>query len=69
MYGLLVGYYCLNGLDSGNWRLMIFWTVLPGFLAAIGAYIFMDEPARFSLAIGKSEQAFETLEKMLKFNN
>ena len=52
LYGYGVGYFTLNGLNSGNWRAMILWTGLPGAIAWVVAIIFLEESARFDIIDG-----------------
>lgn len=42
LFGLTVGYFTLDNLSSGNWRLLIIITSLPGLLAWAVGYFFLD---------------------------
>ena len=68
LYGVLIAYYTLTSLTSGNWRLMIILSAIPGFAAWVVGLMFIDESARFAIVTGHYELAFEILNKMNKYN-
>jgi len=49
IYGLFVGILTLDNLSEGNWRALIIWTTIPGFIGLIVAFMHLDETARFDL--------------------
>ncbi len=55
LYGYLVGYLVLSNLELGNWRLCILLSNIPGTLALVMGYFYIDESARFLLLTGRSE--------------
>lgn len=63
-----VAYYCLPTLHTGNWRLLLFWSSVPGIIAYVVAYYYLIESPRF-LLISKHhedshERAFMLLDKI-----
>ncbi|KAL4513139.1 hypothetical protein ABPG72_017824 [Tetrahymena utriculariae] len=68
LYGQFIGYFTLEGLDKGNWRALIVWTGLPGLLAWIIGYLYLDESARFDIIDGRFEEAFKIINKMNRMN-
>jgi len=59
-----VGFFTLNGLDSGDWRSLILYTSIPGILAWIIGIYYLDESPLFLLSSGKPDVAFFILEKI-----
>lgn len=41
IFGLVVGFFTLDGLDSGNWRALILITSVPGIIAWFFAYYYL----------------------------
>lgn len=61
LFGYLMGYLTLDGLESGNWRLLIFLTGFPGILATFMGYYYLDDSVRYELQESKYESAFNTI--------
>lgn len=38
---ILMAYFCLDSTTRGNWRLLLLWSSLPGFIALIFIYTSM----------------------------
>jgi MFS transporter, putative metabolite:H+ symporter len=49
LYGLLVGYFTLDSLSEGNWRMLIFWTTFPGLIAFLGTLFWVLESPMYLL--------------------
>ena len=60
----MVGFFTLEGLDSGNWRALILITAIPGIIAWFFAYFYLDESPLYFLTQGETELAFFVIEKM-----
>ncbi|KRX08085.1 Major facilitator superfamily domain, general substrate transporter [Pseudocohnilembus persalinus] len=65
MFGLLIGYLTLDGnLQFGHWRILIIICSVPGIMAWLGGYFFLDESPLFCLANKQYDKCFEILERI-----
>ena len=56
--------------QTGNWRLLLFWSALPTFISAILIYLYMFESPRYLLVIkGDYDDAFAVIDRMLSLNS
>lgn len=65
----LIGYFLLESLDKGNWRLLLIFCSLPSIFAGLLAYLFLDESARYLIQQGKYEESFAICEKITREND
>ena len=53
VFGLVVGYFTLEDLQDGDWRLLIIITGIPGLIAVVIGVLFVDDSARFLICSGE----------------
>ena len=68
LYAAFIGYFLLDNLDRGNWRVLLIFCSIPGILAGLLAYLFLDESPRYLMMVGKYDEAFEICEKISREN-
>lgn len=52
LFALVTGYFMLENIETGNWRMLVVITTIPGMLAwFVGVYI-IDDTARYLLVSG-----------------
>lgn len=67
---ILMAYFCLDSTTRGNWRLLLLWSSLPGFIALIFIYTSMQESPRYLLlCTNQYEKAFAAIDIMIKNNH
>jgi MFS family permease len=68
-YFLLTMWICLDSIDSGNWRAIFIFYLVPVLFSFFGTIFILDESARFFLAKEKFSKCFTLLNRMGKSNN
>jgi len=68
-YAVIVGKFCLDSLNSGNWRAMLIWCSLPSLIVWIGTLIFIKESPRYLIAINRIQEGVDVLNYMSEVNN
>lgn len=68
-YAVIVAKFCLDSLQSGNWRAMLIWCALPSLIVYIGTWMFLKESPRYLIAIDRIEEGVEVLNYMAHVNN
>ncbi|KAL4461092.1 hypothetical protein ABPG72_006954 [Tetrahymena utriculariae] len=68
LVALVSGYFILDNLQEGNWRMLIAVTVIPGTISWFIIIFWLDESARFLLCSGEYEKSFKILDRMNQVN-
>ena len=68
-YAVIVGKFCLDSLNSGNWKAMLIWCSLPSLVVWIGTLIFIKESPRFLIATNRIQEGVDVLNYMSSVNN
>ncbi|KAL4450949.1 hypothetical protein ABPG74_011791 [Tetrahymena malaccensis] len=68
LVALVSGYFILENLQEGNWRMLIVVTVIPGTISWFIIVFWLDESARFLLCSGEYEKSFKILDRMNEVN-
>lgn len=58
---LVGGYFILDNLEEGNWRLLIIITAIPGTISWFVIVFWLDESARFLICNKEFERSFKVL--------
>lgn len=64
LYSAFVGYFLLENLDRGNWRVLLIYCSIPSIFAGLMAYLYLDESPRYLMFVKKYDEAFKICEKM-----
>jgi hypothetical protein len=68
-YTVLAAYRIFNGLDEGNWRLLLVITSIPIYVAFILCCFYLYESPRFLLANKRFDEGFSVLNEMGRIND
>lgn len=70
---IIVAYFCLNNLQFGNWRLLLIWTSIPGFVAFYLTIKYLKESPRYLLVLQphkhSKEESIELINEIGIWNN
>ena len=69
LLGCLIGYFVLDSLTSGNWRLMLVFSSVPSLVVWYGTWKFTEESPRFEVVMGRTENGLRILNKIGKMND
>ena len=68
-YAVIVAKFCLDSLNSGNWKAMLIWCSLPSVIVWIGTWKYVKESPRFLIAANRIEEGVIVLNEMARENN
>lgn len=66
---VVIAYYCLDNLGSGNWRLMLLICSFPSLLVWVGCVAFLRDSPRYVMLDQSIEAGMEILNYVIRFNN
>lgn len=69
VYSFILSAMFLQNFTNGNWKMMMVCSSFPSLIVVILVIAYMQESARFLLAIGREEESFRILDKMLELND
>jgi len=67
-FAVIVAKFCLDSLQSGNWRAMLIWCSMPSLFVFLGTWLYVKESPRFLIAVGQIEEGVEVLNYMGRVN-
>ena len=59
LFGMIVGYFVMDNLNSGNWRALILYCSLPGLFSWIFGILMLEESPRFFVVVNNFFMIFE----------
>lgn len=68
LYAAFVGYFLLENLDRGNWRVLLIYCSIPSIFAALMGFFYLDESPRYLIFVKRYEEAFSICEKITSEN-
>jgi len=63
-FAVIVAKFCLDSLNSGNWRAMLILCSVPSLIVFLGTWLYVKESPRFLIAVGRIEEGVEVLNYM-----
>lgn len=63
-----MAYLSLDTLYSGNWRALVIWSAVPGFLTFMLSFYCLQESPRYLLVFQKYDEAFKLINQIIKMN-
>lgn len=60
--------YLKSSLNEGNWRILLFWSAIPAFIATYLAFYYLTETPRYLMSKNNYDEAFQAIEKILLIN-
>lgn len=68
MITCFIAYLFLDTFHSGNWRALVIWSAVPGFITFVFSIIWLKESPRYLLVFQKYDEAFKLINQIIKMN-